>query len=86
MHDQDTPQDLGQRYDRLELMTLYAMTGETHPIWSVEDLGRHLDDPSGAIDAVSGLRIAGLVHQTSDGFVFATRAADRLIEIVGKVA
>ncbi len=85
MHDQDTPQDPGQRFDTLELMTLYAMTGETHPIWSVEDLGRHLDDPAGAIDAVSGLRSAGLVHQTSDGFVFATRAADRLVEITGKV-
>ncbi len=84
MPDEDTPYP-GERYDRLELMVLYAMPGETQPIWSVEDLGRHLDDPSGASDAVYGLKTAGLVHQTADGFVFATRAADRLIEITGKV-
>ncbi len=84
MQDEDTPYP-GQRFDTLELMTLHAMTGDSHPIWSVEDLGRHLGDPSGASDAVYGLRTAGLVHQTSDGFVFATRAADRLVEIIGKV-
>jgi hypothetical protein len=84
MHDEDTPYP-GERYDTLELMALHAMTGDAQPIWSLEDLGRHLDDPSGTTDAVYGLRTAGLVHQTSDGFVFATRAADRLIEITGKV-
>jgi hypothetical protein len=85
MHDQDTPKP-GARYDLLEQMALYLMTGDEQPIWSVEDIGRDLDDPAGAEDAVRGLRRAGLVHQTTDGFVFATRAGWRMVEIVGKVS
>ena len=84
MHDQDTLTP-GERYDALEQMVLYLMTDGEQPIWSVEDIGRDLDDPAGAQDAVRGLRTAGLVHQTSDGFVFATRAGCRMVEIVGKV-
>jgi hypothetical protein len=84
MHDQDTPMP-GARYDALEQSILYRLTNGL-PIWSVPDLGRELDDPPGVEDAVYGLRTAGLVHQTSDGFVFATRAGFRIVEIVGKVS
>jgi hypothetical protein len=84
MHEQDTPTP-GERYDTLEQMVLYLMTDGEQPIWSVEDIGRDLDDPAAAVDAVRGLRTAGLIHQTSDGYVFATRAACRMVEIVGKV-
>jgi hypothetical protein len=84
MHDQDTPMP-GERYDALERSILYRLTNGL-PIWSVADLGRELDDPPGVEDAVYGLRTAGLVHQTSDGFVFAARAGQRMVEIVGKVA
>jgi hypothetical protein len=85
MPDQSIP-DVAARYDTLEQMVLYAMTGDAQPIWSVEDLGRDLDDLAGAEDAIRGLHTAGLVYQTSDGYVFATRAACRMVEIVGKVA
>jgi hypothetical protein len=84
MHEQDTPTP-GERYDTLEQMVLYLMTDGEQPIWSVEDIGRDLDDPAAAVDAVRGLRTAGLIHQTRDGYVFATRAACRMVEIVGKV-
>lgn len=84
MLDQDTPTP-GERLNTLEQMILYAMTDGEQPIWSVPDLGRDFDDPAGAEDAVRNLRTAGLVYQTSDGYIFATRAACRMVEIVGKV-
>lgn len=85
MPDPDDTRTLAERYDVTECDVLYLLTNGL-PIWSVDDLGRHLDDPSGAEDAVDGLRCAGLINQTADGFVFATRAGFRMAEIVGKVA
>jgi hypothetical protein len=85
MPDQDDTRTPGAHYDALELQILYLLTNG-QPVWSVPDLGRELDDPPGVEDAVYGLRTAGLVQQTSDGFVFASRAAFRMVEIVGKVA
>jgi len=87
MQDHDIPLPTpGERLNQLELLALHAMTGDEQQVWSVEDLGREFDDLDRMTDAVRGLRTAGLIHQTSDGFVFATRAAVRLVEIVGKVA
>ncbi len=85
MPDQDDTRAPGERYDALELQVLYLLTNG-QPVWSIADLGRELDDPPSVEDAVYGLRTAGLVNQTSDGFVFATRAAYRMVQIVGKVA
>jgi hypothetical protein len=59
---------------------------EDLPIWTIEDLGRAIDDPIGAADAVAGLRRSGLVCRTSDGHVFATRAASEAIALIGAVA
>jgi hypothetical protein len=84
MHDQDTP-TAAERGDALERDTLYLMTEpDGQPIWSVEDLGREVetDDP---MVPVRGLLRAGLIYQISDGFVFATRAGWRMVEIVGPV-
>jgi hypothetical protein len=73
MPDENPTRAPGARYDALEQQVLYLLTNGL-PIWSVADLGRELDDPPGVEDAVYGLRTAGLIHQTSDGFVLATRA------------
>jgi hypothetical protein len=84
MHDQDTP-SAAERFDAMERDVLYLLTGDDMPIWSVEDLGREMEDPTGVADALRGLFRASLIYQTTDGFVFATRAAWRLVEIVGQV-
>jgi hypothetical protein len=84
MHDQDTP-DPAAVFDRVERDVLYLLTGDDLPIWSVEDIGRTIEDHTGAVDALRGLFNAGLIHQTTDGFVFATRAGWRMVQIVGQV-
>jgi hypothetical protein len=58
------------------------LTGEGHRgLWSVQELGRALQDQLQAVDAVGRLVRDGLVHQQGD-FVFPTRAATRFNEIV----
>jgi hypothetical protein len=58
------------------------LAGEGHRgLWSVQELGRALQDQLQAVDAVGRLIRDGLVHQQGD-FVFPTRAATRFNEIV----
>ena len=73
-------------YDALELDMLHLLTTpDRYPtVWSAADLGRQIE--TGDPDAVvRPLRGAGLLHQTSDGFVFATPAAYRMVALVGHV-
>jgi hypothetical protein len=89
MQEQRIP-DPAERWDTIERDALYLLTGsdDNQPLWSVEDLGRELELPKGGmypIDVVRGLQRAGLIHHTSDGYVFATRAAVRMVEMVGQV-
>ena len=83
---QHEPNEQERRWDELERAVLYLLTDpDRYPmVWSVADLGRELDyfDPD---SIVYPLRRAGLVHKTSDGFVFATAAAFRMVRIVGQV-
>lgn len=71
--------------DEIERDILYLLTAGDAPIWSVDDLGRAIDDRIAAIDAVGGLRRGGLIHQTTDGHVFAARAGVRAVGIIGRV-
>jgi hypothetical protein len=47
-------------------------------------MGRQIEyyDPEAVIRRLCS---AGLIHQTSDGFVFATAAAFRMVQMVGHV-
>jgi hypothetical protein len=49
--------------------------------WSLEELSLEIGDETDTVDGVRRLHTVGLVHRTSDGFVFATRAAVRYREI-----
>ena len=73
--------------DRVERDVLYLLTYplDGEPIWSVEDIGREIEAPGDAGDAVHGLHRAGLIHRTSDGFVFATRAGVRMVQLAGRI-
>ena len=80
---QPTP-DPAERARVAELEILYLLTKpEGNPfLWSVEELARELGEPN-IEDLIGRLNGAGLIHRTADGFIFASRAAVRQIELVG---
>jgi hypothetical protein len=75
-----------RKWDAMERDALYLLTeADRYPvIWSIPDLGREIDyfDPEPVVRQV---RSAGLVHCTSDGSLFATAAAFRMVQMVGHV-
>lgn len=85
MQDESICDDV-RSYDEIERDVLYLLTRpeDGQPLWSVEDIGREIetDEP---ILPVRGLLNAGLVNRTSDGFVFATRAGVRVVQMIGHV-
>lgn len=86
MHDEPIT-DPVRVFNMAQRDVLYFLTNpdDCQPVWSVEDLGRALDNPARAVDAVGELRRAGVIHQTRDGHVFATRAGIRMVQIVSRV-
>lgn len=46
--------------------------------WSTEELIREVGREIDIHDAIADLQRVGLIHRTTDGFVFATRAATHL--------
>ena len=86
MPDEDPNEDELHPFDELERAVLYLLTepDDGQPLWSVEDIGREIESTE-PIVPVRGLRRAGLIHKTSDGHVFATRAAVRMVQMVGHV-
>ncbi len=82
---QHEPTD-GRDFGELEKCVLYILTDPDSypPLWSVPDIGREIDyfDPEAV---VYRLYNAMLVHKTSDGFIFATPAAWRMVQMTGRV-
>jgi hypothetical protein len=70
--------------DAVQRDILYALTepGDNYPLWTIEDLAREMEDRA-VIDKVNALHRAGLIHRTSDGYIFASRSAVRQIQLVG---
>jgi hypothetical protein len=73
--------------DAIERDVLYLLTGwrDGQPIWSLDDLSRDIQDSDSTDIAVRGLLRAGLLHKTTDGFIFASRAGVRFVQLVGHV-
>jgi hypothetical protein len=73
-------------FDAMEREVVYLLTDpDRHqPIWSVQEIGREIEttDP---MMIIRPLVRAGLVHCPAEGFVFATRAAWRMVQMVGQV-
>ncbi|MGD1059770.1 MAG: hypothetical protein ABR992_20460 [Solirubrobacteraceae bacterium] len=73
-------------FEALERETLYTLTepDRTPPICSLADIGLLLEthDPEAI---VAPLVRAGLVHRTSEDYVFATPAAFKWVQLVGHV-
>lgn len=69
----------------IERDVLYLLTGDDLPLWSIWDLARATERGKFIKDTIRSLRTNGLVNQTSDGYVFATRAAFRMVQIVGEI-
>jgi hypothetical protein len=84
MPDQERIHDPLRKAREVERDILYVLTDpeDNQPLWTLEDLGREMGERE-IIDYINPLQRAGLVHCTSDGHVFASRAAVRHIQMVG---
>ncbi len=85
MPEPQTIPDPVERYDAIERDVLYLLTGADLPIWSVPDIGRAIENHNDAVDAVRNLQGVGLIHKTIDGYVFASRAGFRAVQMIGQV-
>lgn len=70
-----------ETYTDSSLLNLLTDPDNPRP-WSREELARELGNTVDATDAIRRLCLDGLAHRTSDGFVFATRAAIHYAEIM----
>jgi hypothetical protein len=86
MPDQNPTPDPVAEANAIERDVLYLLTGDDSlPLWSVWDLDRATERGKLIKDTLRSLRTNGLINQTSDGHVFATRAAFRMVQIVGVI-
>jgi hypothetical protein len=77
----------GERsFGDMERAVVYLLTDpcKQPTLWTLPDIGRELEyfDPEMLVEP---LQRAGLLHRTSDGFVFASPAAFHLTALVGHV-
>ncbi|HEV7564403.1 MAG TPA: hypothetical protein VGO31_00400 [Microbacteriaceae bacterium] len=77
--DRKPDMDPGERMDNSQRTVLLLLFDNRVP-WTLDELGRELKDHLEAVDAVSALAGAGLMHRLED-FVIPTRAARRSDEL-----
>lgn len=66
----------GERLDQRQRTVLMLLFSDPSP-WTVQELGRELEEERLAVDAVAELAGEGLVHRLGEDFVVPTRAARR---------
>jgi len=78
-------EDQADRYDGRTRDLLYLLTKpeDPQPLWSVQDLEREIE--AEAMPHVHELLDAGLAYRTSDGFVFASAAGYKAVQLIGQV-
>jgi hypothetical protein len=77
------PNDPAEEEARLDWTLLDLLTDpNNHRPWSLGELEREVGSAVDAADSVRRLYLDGLAHRTSDGFVFATRAAIRYHQLI----
>lgn len=83
---QENPNERPRDFDVMEREAVYLLTDPESqpPIWSVADMARELET-SDAEAVIRPLISAGLINRTSDGYVFATPAAFKMVLMVGQV-
>jgi hypothetical protein len=79
---QPIPRERDHAMIELEILYLLTDPGDNQPLWTIEDLAREMQEPE-IINYVRPLQASGLLHRTSDGHVFASRAAVRQVQLVG---
>lgn len=62
------------------IMTLLLIHDDQRP-WSTDELIREIGRRNDVHNAIASLHGVGLIHRTTDGFVFPTRAATRLDQL-----
>jgi hypothetical protein len=66
-----------------QLVLRLLLEQSTVRLWSLDELILEIGDPPAVLNALAALQGAGLVHRTTEGFAFATRAAARCSELIG---
>jgi predicted transcriptional regulator len=70
----------GLSEEHIDCEVLHLMLAEPGWPWTLDEIGRTLQDHGNAVDAVRRLNEVGLVHRFGD-FVFPTRTARRACEL-----
>jgi hypothetical protein len=81
--EQPTPIDSERQaeYATDETVLNLLILGDFQRPWTTRELALEIGSQAVTEDALANLHAAGLVHKTSDGFVFAARPAIRYHEI-----
>lgn len=75
--EQPTPESDPAEYATEETVLDLFLYGDSQRPLTLHEIGLEIGSETVAADAIANLHAAGLVHKTSDGFLFASRAAVR---------